>query len=100
MQSCNFHLRANDDQRKTEQYNATSDQCDCDIRDVAKRISKFESSFETTLEQLQANQTRLQELEMKLNEEDGEVSSLNRRVMLLEVSFRKDKKTQKTYTYS
>ena len=32
-----------------------------------------------------ANQTRLQELEKKLNEEDGNVSSLNRRLMLIEV---------------
>ena len=47
----------------------------------------IKTAFETTLEQLQANQTRLQELEMKLNEEDGKVSSLNRRVMLLEVCF-------------
>ena len=86
-ESNNFYLRANDDQRKTEQYNATSDQCDCETRDVTKKISKLESGFEMTLEQLQANLTRLQELDMKLNEEDGKVSSLNRRVMLLEVSF-------------
>jgi len=76
---------ADDNQRKTEHYNDTSDQCDCDIRDVTKKISKFESGFETTAEQLLANQMRLQELDMKLNEEDGKVSSLNRRVMLLEV---------------
>ena len=80
-----FNLRATDDQRKTELYNTTSDQCDCDTEILAKR---YQTAFETTLEQLQANQTRLQELEMKLNEEDGKVSSLNRRVMLLEVCFR------------
>ena len=77
-----FYIRANGDQRKTDHLNATSDQWD-----VTKKISKFESAFETTAEQLLANQERLQELEMKLNEEDGKVSSLNRRVMLIEVSF-------------
>ena len=41
----------------------------------------------TTLEQLLASQTSLQELEMKLNEEYGKVSSLNRRLILLKVSF-------------
>ena len=81
-----FYFRANDQQSKTVEYNGISDQCDCDIRDVTKKISKFESAFETTAEQLLATQTRLQELEMKLNEEDGKVSSLNRRLMLIEVS--------------
>ena len=38
-----------------------------------------------TAEQLLTNQNRLAELEKKLNEEDGKVSSLNRRLMLLEV---------------
>jgi len=76
---------ANESERRTSDYNGISDQCDCDIRDTGKKISKFESAFETTAEQLLAAQTRLQELEKKLNEEDGNVSSLNRRLMLLEV---------------
>ena len=46
---------------------------------------RFESEFEVTAEQLLANQNRLAELDKKLNEEDGKVSSLNRRLMLLEV---------------
>ena len=47
---------------------------------------RFESEFEVTAEQLLANQNRLADLDKKLNEEDGKVSSLNRRLMLLEVT--------------
>ena len=47
---------------------------------------RFELEFEVTAEQLLANQNRLADLDKKLNEEDGKVSSLNRRLMLLEVT--------------
>ena len=55
------------------------------LKFVTFSIIRFESEFEVTAEQLLTNQNRLAELEKKLNEEDGKVSSLNRRLMLLEV---------------
>ena len=98
-----FEWRASVNDDITADCNSISDQCECDIRDTSKKISRwnylitisiynmlknirFESEFEVTAEQLLANQNRLADLDKKLNEEDGKVSSLNRRLMLLEVT--------------
>ena len=67
--------------------NALSDQCDCDIRDLTKKISSLESSFDDTSEKLLAAENRLAELDKNLNSQEGDVSSLSRRVTLLEVAF-------------
>lgn len=71
-------------ERRTKEYNAVADQCDCDIRDLGKKIHTMEGDFDSTSEKLLAAELRLAELMKKLNEEEGTISSLNRRIMLLE----------------
>lgn len=80
-----LNAKTNQYETNIQDYNEVSDQCDVDIRDLTKKLSKFDYDLENTTEKLVAAQTRLQEITKILNEEDDNVASLNRRVMLLEV---------------
>jgi hypothetical protein len=57
----------------------------CTLRDLS--IASTLISVISIWIQLLAAELRLAELMKKLNEEEGTISSLNRRIMLLEVSF-------------
>ena len=71
---------------QTNESNSFSAQCDCDIRDLTKKISSLESAFDETSEKLLVSQNRLAELEMDLHIQEEDVSALSRRISLLEVS--------------
>lgn len=64
--------------------NARADQCDCDIRDYTKKISKLEAGFEETFEALQKANSSLLEKDKDLLEKEHDLSALSRRVMLLD----------------
>jgi len=68
----------------TREANEKADQCDCDIRDYTKKMSKLEGAFEETFENLQKTNTDLDEKKIMMQEKESELSALSRRTFLLE----------------
>jgi len=64
--------------------NEKAEQCECDIRDYSKKISKLEAGFEETHEALVKANSSLIEREKELVEKEQDLSALSRRVMLLD----------------
>jgi len=79
-----FNGKANQLEDQTKEYIKTADQCDCDIRDLGKKINALESEFDTTCNSLLANESKLGELDKELGKHEEEISALNRRQQLLE----------------
>jgi len=73
-----------DYESQSKEANDKADQCDCDIRDYTKKISKLEGQFEETLEKLMKNNTDLDEKKILMQEKEAELSALSRRTFLLE----------------
>jgi len=48
---------------QTKEYNNVSDKLDADIRDVEKKVQKFEVRMEETMEKLQASSAKMEEAE-------------------------------------
>merc|ERR1712106_993002 len=71
-----------DFETQTQEHNRNADQCECDIRDFTKKISKLEGAFEETLEKLTKTNTDLDEKKVLMQE--TELSALSRRTCLLE----------------
>jgi len=71
-----------DDVKK--EADAMSDQHDCDIRDLGKKIQTHESSFDETNEKLIKCLNQLEEKEKLFKEAEDDVGALSRRVMLME----------------
>merc|ERR1719192_730789 len=69
---------------QTKEYNNVSDKLDADIRDVGKKVQKFEVRMEETLEKLQASSAKMEEAEKEFKDKDDDVNNQSRRVMLLE----------------
>jgi len=73
-----------DYEEQTREANEKADQCDCDIRDFTKKISKLEGAFEETFEKMQKTNTDLDEKKILMQEKESELSALSRRTFLLE----------------
>jgi len=73
-----------DYEEQTREANEKADQCDCDIRDFTKKISKLEGAFEETFEKMQKTNTDLDEKKIVMQEKESELSALSRRTFLLE----------------
>merc|ERR1712106_81103 len=73
-----------DFETQTEEHNRNADQCECDIRDFTKKISKLEGAFEETFEKMQKTNTDLDEKKILMQEKESELSALSRRTFLLE----------------
>jgi len=71
-------------ERATKEANAISDKYDADIRDTGKKVQKFETGFEETMEKLQASQSKMDEAEAEFKDKDEDVNAQSRRVLLLE----------------
>jgi len=56
---------------------------------LGKKISKMESSYEETTENLQKASVKLEEKEKELKEKEGDLSTLSRRVILMEDEVKK-----------
>ena len=69
---------------KTKETNAISDKLDAEIRDIGKKVQKYESSMEETLEKLQTSVSKLEIAEKEFKDKDDEVGTLSRRIMLIE----------------
>merc|ERR1712236_67576 len=68
----------------TKEANAVSDKFDCDIRDLGKKVQKFETSMEETCEKLQQSTSKMDEAEKEFKDKDDDVNAQARRVLLLE----------------
>jgi len=73
----------------TKDYNARADQCDCDIRDLTKKITKMEHSYDETFENVLKANTALEEKEKEMKEKEEDLSTLSRRVILMEDEVKK-----------
>ena len=81
--------QASESDEVTAECNARADQCDCDIRDMGKKISKMEGSYEETSESLLKAAVNLEEKEKEMKEKEGDLSTLSRRVILMEDEVKK-----------
>jgi len=78
---------------RTEESNAVSAQCDCDIRDYGKKVHSLEIDFDETNDKLTKNMEQLEEKEKMLKEVDADVCALTRRIMLMEEEAKKSETT-------
>merc|ERR1712172_54294 len=68
----------------TKEYNGESDKLDMDLRDTGKKVQKFETRMEETMEKLQGSSAKMEEAEKDFKDKDDDVNNQSRRVMLLE----------------
>ena len=68
----------------TREYNKVSDSLDAELRDLSKKVQKFESRVEETMEALQASAATMESAENSFNDIDDDVNAQTRRIMLLE----------------
>jgi len=68
----------------TKESNNVSDQFEIQIRDMGKKVQKFETSMEEILEKLQASAAKMDEAEKDFKDKDEDVNAQSRRVLLLE----------------
>lgn len=71
-------------EQETKEANTKADQCDCDIRDLGKKITSYESDFDETNDKLTKTLLSLEEIELNYKTAEEEVSALSRRLMLME----------------
>merc|ERR1712045_293760 len=62
----------------TKEYNAQSDQADCDIRDYGKKVQNLEIAFDETNDKLTKATESLEEKEKMYKEVETDVSALTR----------------------
>ena len=68
----------------TREYNRVSDSLDAEMRDLSKKVQKFEARVEETTEALQASAAGMEAAENSYNDIDDDVNAQSRRIMLLE----------------
>ena len=68
----------------TSDYNLISDKLDADLRDIGKKVQKYEAGIEETMEKLQLSSSKLEEAEKDFKDKDDDVSNMSRRIMLIE----------------
>ena len=68
----------------TDESNAASEKLDCEIRDLGKKVAKFDTRMEETVEALQQSGARLEEAEAEFKDKEDEVGVQARRATLLE----------------
>ena len=68
----------------TKDYSRVSDSLDAEMRDLSKKVQKFEARVEETMEALQASAATMEAAESSFNDIDDDVNAQSRRIMLLE----------------
>ena len=75
-------------EEQTKEYNGVSDKLDADIRDVGKKVQKFETRMEETMEKLQGSSAKMEEAEKEFKDKDDDVNAATRRCVLMEEELR------------
>merc|ERR1712184_127673 len=68
----------------TASDNAQSDKADCDLRDLGKKVQKFEQKMEEIMEKLQLSSSKMEEADKEFKDKDDDVNAQSRRILLLE----------------
>ena len=68
----------------TSSHNKVSDGLDAEMRDLSKKVQKFEARLEETTESLQASAVKMETAENEFTDMDDQVNAQSRRIMLLE----------------
>jgi len=68
----------------TKEANSTCDTNDAYIRDLGKKVQKYETKMEETMEQLTASGTKMDAAESEFKDKEEDVNAQSRRVLLLE----------------
>merc|ERR1719250_220029 len=68
----------------TKEANDASDRNECDIRDMGKKVQKYETKMEEIMEQLTASGAKMDAAESEFKDKDEDVNAQSRRVLLLE----------------
>jgi len=79
-----MYRKINEYETATKEANAVSDKLDADIRDLGKKVQKYEVKMEETMEQLQQSASKMEEAEKDFKDKDDDVNAQSRRVLLLE----------------
>ena len=79
-----YSKKINDYEKLASENNAVSDKLDADLRDIGKKVQKYETGIEETMEKLQLSSSKLEEAEKEFKDKDDEVSTFSRRIMLIE----------------
>jgi len=79
-----LYKKINEYETTTKEANSVSDKLDCDLRDLGKKVQKFETKMEETMEQLQLSGSKMEEAEKDFKDKDDDVNAQSRRVLLLE----------------
>ena len=67
-----------DFEAKTAETNAVSDKLDAEMRDVGKKVQKYETGMEETLEKLQESSAKLELAEKEFKDKDDDVNAAAR----------------------
>jgi len=68
----------------TKATNAISDQYECSIRDMSKKVQRLETRLEETTEALQSSASKMEVAENEFKDKEDDVNAQTRRVFLLE----------------
>jgi len=68
----------------TKEANSTCDANDAYIRDLGKKVQKYETKMEETMEQLTASASKMDAAESEFKDKEEDVNAQSRRVLLLE----------------
>merc|ERR1711974_486676 len=72
-----------------KESNRFSDQCECDIRDLGKKIQTYECDYDETNDKLVKVNQIYEEKEKEFKNAEEDVGALSRRVMLMEEEAKK-----------
>ena len=68
----------------TKEANSKSDANEALIRDMGKKVQKYETKMEETMEQLTASSSKMDAAESEFKDKEEDVNAQSRRVLLLE----------------
>ena len=88
---CTYQAETDELYNKINEYdeaarkcNEASDKNECDIRDLGKKVQKYETKMEEIMEQLTASSAKMDAAESDFKDKEEDVNAQSRRVLLLE----------------
>ena len=79
-----MYKKVKDYEDATKATNAISDQYECNIRDMSKKVQRLETRLEETTEALQSSASKMEVAENEFKDKEDAVNAQTRRVFLLE----------------
>jgi len=79
-----LYAKIKDYEDATTEANDTSVRNECEIRDLGKKVQKYDTKMEETMEQLTASGAKMDAAESEFKDKEEDVNAQSRRVLLLE----------------